>query len=93
MKCPKCVSEGLASNVYPGVGVSTAMYCAPFYDEQGIHHHHDLNTTSRSYSCSNGHSWRDSEQKRCPAPDCDWNKSGIAPEFAVRALRLTNPPK
>lgn len=57
MFCPECQKLGLRSRVYPGVGTVTLLYCPPFYDEEGRMHHHDLNTTTQDFICSNGHSW------------------------------------
>jgi hypothetical protein len=51
--------------VYPGMSTTTLMYCPPFYDEQGRYHHHDLNTTTTGYRCSNGHEWTESNQPKC----------------------------
>lgn len=73
MKCEKCVEEGTTSEVYPGGGTSTLMYCPPYYDEQGKYHHHDRNTHTTDYRCSNGHRWKLSEQGMCPS--CDFGKS------------------
>ena len=53
MICPECKKEGKKSIVYPGYGSTTLMYCQPFYDENGKYHHHDMNTTTTPYSCSN----------------------------------------
>ena len=57
MICPECKEQGLRSCVTPGAGTSTLMYCPGYYDEDGRYHSHDLNTSSTSYSCSNGHRW------------------------------------
>lgn len=70
MKCPACTSEGKRSRVYPGVSSSTLMWCAPFYDEDGRYHHHDMNTTTTSFSCSKGHRWIESAKGSC---SCGWS--------------------
>jgi hypothetical protein len=57
MICKTCKELGLESFVYPGMGFTTAAYFQPFYDENGKYHNHDANTTTTSYSCSNGHGW------------------------------------
>jgi RNA polymerase subunit RPABC4/transcription elongation factor Spt4 len=72
MKCPVCVEKNLKSNVYVGMSTSTAMYCAPYYDEDGKYHSHDGNTHTTSYSCSNGHTWAESNTGTCPS--CDFGK-------------------
>jgi len=71
MKCPECVATDQKSRITPGMASVTAMYCAPYYDEEGVYHHHDLNTTTTRYGCTNGHEWRGtSPPLKCPG--CDW---------------------
>lgn len=72
MKCPVCVEKGLKSSVYPGMMTSTAMYCPPYYDEDGNYHSHDGNTHTTNYSCSQGHTWAESSKGTCPS--CDFGK-------------------
>lgn len=74
MKCSQCVKEGKKSKVYPGVGMTTAMYCSLFYDEDGKYHHHDNNITTQEYSCSNGHKWTEKTSGSCW---CGWGKDNI----------------
>lgn len=69
MKCPECKKAKLKSRVYPGIGSATLMYCRPFYDEDGKYHFHDLNTTTTSYSCSQGHDWVETTKGSCW---CGW---------------------
>ena len=70
--CKECKAAGQTSTVteVPGSGYVTAMYCAPFYDERGQYHHHDMNLTRTGYNCSQGHSWIASTRKGCPS--CNW---------------------
>jgi hypothetical protein len=70
MKCPECVKEGRKSTVYPGSGMTTAMACSPYYDEEGVYHFHDRNYTTQNYSCSNGHRWDERSRSKCI--NCDW---------------------
>lgn len=71
MKCPVCAEQNLKSSVHPdGFGAVTAMYCAPWYDEEGRYHKHDMNTHTRGYSCSLGHRWVVSSGSKCPS--CEW---------------------
>lgn len=70
MKCKKCIDEGKKSRITPGMSSVTAMYCQPYYDEDGKYHHHDSNTTTTDYICSNGHRWTKSSRGRCGS--CDW---------------------
>lgn len=69
MICPECKEQGLKSKVYPGMSMTTAMFCQPFYDEEGNLHHHDFNTTTTEYSCSNGHHWTEKSSGECW---CGW---------------------
>lgn len=57
MICPECEKQGLRSRINIGSGSTTAMWCPPFYDEDGRFHNHDSNTTTTNYWCSRGHHW------------------------------------
>lgn len=57
MICPECKKQELKSKVYTGPGLTTLMWCPPFYDEDGKFHNHDGNTTTTPMNCSNGHNW------------------------------------
>lgn len=72
MKCPTCVEQGERSTVTEGGGTTTLMGFSPFYDEDGVRHFHDGNTTTTSYRCSRGHSWSEKSKHRCSAPGCDF---------------------
>jgi len=72
MKCPRCVAEGRKSYVSIFPDVVTAAYYPPFYDEDGVYHHHDYNQRRRDYTCSNGHEWSEIILRPCPAPGCAW---------------------
>ena len=76
MICKECKAEGNKSQVYPGHGSTTAMWVQPFYDEDGKYHHHDGNTTTYSYSCSNGHEWTESSIGSCW---CGWPEKEDTP--------------
>lgn len=71
MRCPKCSEEGREHCVYPGAIFKTLMYCPPFYDENDVYHHHDMNHKTQRCRCSNGHSWVMTWVPRCPAEGCD----------------------
>lgn len=60
MKCPECQKEGNTSLVYPGMSTTTDMYYQPYYDEQGNYHDNDNNSVTTEYTCSNGHTWKES---------------------------------
>ena len=70
--CPECKASGLKSRVTPHGGSRTLMRCSPYYDEDGVYHHHDTNITTSSYSCSNGHEWTTKSRGKCPAPGCEF---------------------
>ena len=58
-RCPVCIEEGKKSTVIPGVWNTTLMYCGSgHYDENGqFHPPDDCNTSSATFTCSNGHSF------------------------------------
>lgn len=60
MKCPECKKLGLKSKVYVGASSTTLLAFTPYYDEEGNYHHNDPNVITTSYTCSNGHSWWES---------------------------------
>jgi len=70
MICPQCAQEGERSKVWAGASMGTAIYCQPYYDEDGVYHRHDPNTTTISYHCSRGHTWTKRTGKGCP--NCSW---------------------
>jgi hypothetical protein len=56
MLCPVCVEEGKKSILYGGdSGMSTCMAFSSYHDEDGKYHHHNPNSMSYTYNCSNGH--------------------------------------
>ena len=73
MKCPECIKLGLRSKIFAGMSSGTLMCCHPFYDEDGVYHHHDYNKTTTNYSCSNGHSWSETIRNQCPACGYEWD--------------------
>ena len=75
MICPICKIRNLKSCVYPQGSSRTMAYYRPFFNEDGVEHHHDANSTSTSYRCSNGHVWVTHKRGRCPTNDCEWNNA------------------
>jgi hypothetical protein len=74
MKCPECVTLGLMSRfnefrVPPNKGTVER-----YYDEAGAHHVHDATFYRVQFTCSNGHSYMQTWQSRCPCKTCDWNE-------------------
>jgi hypothetical protein len=58
--CPICQKEGLKSKVYPSTGMTcTLLHCGSgHYDEDGhFHSPGNCNHCTRTYECSNGHTW------------------------------------
>lgn len=73
--CERCQKEGKTSRVYHRGGETTLVAFIPYYDEQGKYHHHDSNSVTSEYSCSNGHCWTE-ERRGSPCPTCgtEWMK-------------------
>jgi len=74
MKCPQCIESGLRSTISIGGSFTTSMASASYYDEGGNYHHHDLNMTSTTYRCSNGHEWTGNSKSQCPNLECDFGR-------------------
>lgn len=72
MKCPVCIEEGEKSTLRDLGGSSTLMYYAPYYDEDGVYHHHDGNMTSSMFACSRGHTVTIARSGSC---HCGWGKN------------------
>jgi hypothetical protein len=70
--CPQCQQLGERSKVYEGGTVTTAMGFSRFWDEDGVKHIHDPNTTTKGYRCSRGHGWNEVSLADCPAKGCDF---------------------
>lgn len=66
MKCPQCIQENKTSTVAIWGSMTTAMYYTPYYDKDGKYHHHDGNTITTDYRCSNGHKWMENSKRECP---------------------------
>jgi hypothetical protein len=76
MICEECKKENQKSIIEVGLTATTAMYCAPFYDEEGVLHQHDRNVRTTEYSCSRGHRWKEGRIAKCPA--CGWPEEETA---------------
>lgn len=79
MKCPVCIQQNTKSRINNMGIVKTLMSCSPFYDEDGRYHHHDGNTITSGFHCTNGHSFSVARQGSCP---CGWGKD-IVPRVVV----------
>jgi len=75
MKCSECEESNQVSKVYMQGGSTTLMAYTTYWDEEGIYHDHDPNTHTRSYTCSNGHSWTIKRINPCPAEGCTHGES------------------
>jgi hypothetical protein len=71
--CEECLKAGLKSRVYVLGCMKTAMYCRPYYDEEGNFHHHDSNVVTEMFKCSNGHEWQKRSGGSCW---CGWKWKG-----------------
>ena len=75
MSEPKCPEAGCtATRIYPGMSSTTLMYSQPYW-ENGKYHHHDLNTTTTKYACSEVHSWTVKSTASCPS--CDYPQEDV----------------
>lgn len=68
--CPQCQDLGLRSSMWSR-GSSTTLLAGrgEYWDEDGIRHVHDPNTTKTAYQCSEGHDWVVTSKQSCPAGD------------------------
>ena len=73
MKCPKCLEENKKSTVQINNTMSTDVYNTPYYDEDGIYHHHDTNIYTTHCRCSNNHEFVINERRACPSYPNDCN--------------------
>ncbi len=73
--CPTCQENNLTSKVTELTSSTTAMYCKPFYDEEGNYHNHDSNKTTTVFECSNGHSFVRKGHKGCGVKDCTFKEN------------------
>jgi len=64
----------------------TSMYCSPWYDEEGRYHNHDSNVCTSSYSCSNGHTWKEEHLPACPTCGRWWEKPPSPCQEASQAI-------
>lgn len=74
-RCPVCVEANVKSKVFDRGTVATLLGWHPFYDEDGVHHSHDLNRRKTAYQCSNGHSFGVEKYQHCP--NCDWRRDEV----------------
>jgi hypothetical protein len=73
MRCTECVESGVASKVYDCGATRTCMGGGgPYWDEEGVRHQHDSNTTTTGFRCSQGHMWVTKSMQACPAPGCPY---------------------
>lgn len=75
MICETCKGEGEKSSVTCHGAVTTCMGYYPYWDEDGVYHNHDPNSTRSIYKCSRGHEFSKTQLNRCPAKRCGWGSS------------------
>jgi len=78
MICQECKNAGQKSIITALGGFTTSMYCAPYYDEEGKYHCHDMNVVGENFACSNGHRWTTQGHHKCPG--CDWPNDVLGSE-------------
>lgn len=74
MICEKCREEDLKSSIRSRGCSRTLLSCSPYYDEAGVYHSHDYNTSSCGYECSNGHRFTIHSKLSCPSCDFGGDK-------------------
>lgn len=73
MKCEKCAAFGDKSKVYSDGASSTLIGGGgEMWDEDGVSHYHNPNTTSTGYHCNKGHRWSIKGKSPCWAKGCDY---------------------
>lgn len=86
VKCPECVRTGQLSKLYMPNGYTSTLMggTQTYFDEDGVRHHHEVNTSRGQGSCSNGHILDFIASTKCPAPECDYGHptkvTFVAPE-------------
>lgn len=68
-ECPFCLQAKEKTRFNCNGGSITAMDCPPFYDDEGVLHHHDMNRTQHSYRCQKGHQFSVYSSSSCK---CGW---------------------
>lgn len=69
--CPWCRANKVKSTIEVEAETSiTELERRRFYDTKGHYHDHDLNITTRTLRCSEGHPWTDKSGHACW---CGWN--------------------
>jgi hypothetical protein len=89
--CPKCRELDQKSTIQYKDRTITDVYFPPYYDENGVYHHHDGNRITTIYTCSNDHRITTSETSKCPSwPECTWGyvKTVISVE-GIESLTLS----
>jgi len=88
MICPFCKEEGKKSHVHPGVRSTTLIGFSTYYDEDGIYHIHDPNSSSQNFICSNKHRWNEVSYEPCP--NCEYKKGEtvITPRSPDKTITL-----
>lgn len=72
--CSICLKKNLNHTVVEKSRSSTEMFFPPFKDDLG-EHHHDYNSVSVEYECSQGHTfWLSGKPPPCPNQQCEWSK-------------------
>jgi hypothetical protein len=62
--CPACQKNGQKSTVHEGMSTVTLLSTSRYWDQEGVEHYYDPNIWTTRYSCSNGHSWTEHQQRQ-----------------------------
>lgn len=75
MQCTKCKESNMKSIVYQIYSSRTLLNHFPYWDTDGMYHHHDENIDSFGYRCSNDHTWE--ESKMTGYCHCGWKAEAL----------------
>ena len=79
MNCPTCDGE----LIFDGGGWTTLMGFSEHFDDAGVVHSHDPNTTTGSGYCHRGHRWAIVGTVACLAAGCDYGSTHLTPRTRV----------
>jgi len=72
--CQMCTD---ADRLWPKAVTRTAVAWQPYYDQYGLYHAHDPNTTTTTYECSNGHVFSVDKIAMCPVQTCSYGRETV----------------
>ena len=84
MICPICDGELIL-----GGGEITSMGFSKHFDDDGVVHSHDPNTTTGIGRCHKGHRWSIFGTVACPVKGCDYGSTHLTPAVALNPKDTT----